>query len=166
MDCVEPLKVSDPFGLALKNQGHKKIHPESSYTVTQWLNIMSTDRMTLRINVHGGGCCGVKHVCNFPAYDIMWKQELEKRLNEYRKNTPGQVYEVILTHVQASKNSYAWVKVLISLGFKLVSSNINSNSQNSNFVFHLSTAPCSQRDTNLKEIKKIEEEFKIDQSKK
>jgi hypothetical protein len=135
------LEVADPFGLAKKKFGNKKAHPLSRFTVAQWEVQTKHNSSYLKVIGHGGGCCGMKHFRQFPGYDIMWEQLGEKKLQEYIKIYPGQIYEAVLTQQQANEQDGAWVKYLLKLGFRLVNSNTNSNSKNENFVFHLCTAP-------------------------
>lgn len=139
--AIEPLKVSDPFNLARKKSGSLLAHPKSSYTVDGWDRLLKSYGGYLRINGHGGGCCGMKHMNNFPVYDIMWEFEIARLLEEHAKKCPGQVIEAVLNGTQANTNDYAWVKCLLKNGFRLVSSNVNSNSSNDNYVFHLVTRP-------------------------
>lgn len=158
---LEPLKVADPFGYARKKQGDKKAHEKSAYTVAQWDNILKNSAMNLRIMDHGGGCCGAKHLANFPAYDIMWELELVKRLAKFRGDKPGQTIEVILINGQFGPD-FIWVKLLLKLGFKFVAHNRNSNSQNENFVFLFTTAPLDPAfSPNLQQILKLQEEMNV-----
>ncbi len=153
---VKPLKVADPFGLAKKRIANKKAHPKSSFTVAQWENAIRYNNSYVKIVGHGGGCCGYKHLRMFPAYDIMWELEAAKSIKNCFKSWPGQIIEAILIGSQASEKDYAWTKFLIKQGFRLVSSNTNSNSSNENFVFHL----CSQEiksSKRLKDIQKLEQ---------
>lgn len=157
---IKPLKVVDPFGYARKKQGDKKAHEKSVYTVAQWDNILKSSSMTLKIMDHGGGCCGAKHLANFPMYDIMWELELIKRLEEFKQERPGQTIEVILINGQFGPD-FIWVKLLLRLGFKFVAHNRNSNSQNENFVFLLTTNPLSNENNNLQQILKLQEEMNV-----
>ena len=156
VDTVAPLKVSDPFGLAFKKQADKKVHRDSVYTVAQWqMNIQHNTNYCKTIS-HGGGCCGIKHLRNFPTPDIMWQMEAEKAVVACLKSYPGQIIEAVLTQSQAQDKDFAWVKLLYRLGFKLKSANKNSNSQNSNFIFHLSSQPLAPSDSVLVKILELQ----------
>jgi hypothetical protein len=155
MKTVKPLGVSDPFGLARKTQGDAKAHAKSNFSIKQWDNILKMSPANVRINSHGGGCCGAKHLMNFPSYDIMWEITLKERIDAFLKSTPGQTIEAILTSDQAAQFDYSWPKALIKLGFKLVSANTNSNSGNGNYVFHLCSNPVSSSNLTLKAILKL-----------
>lgn len=155
---IKPLDVADPFGFARKKVADEKIHPKSQYTVKSWDMAKRISFGVLKINSHGGGCCGAKHLVNFPHYDVMWEVFLKERIDQFLIATPGQTIEAILAGEQGLQADYAWPKALIKLGFRLVSTNTNSNSSLVNYVFHLCTRPVDSANSNVKAILSLTKE--------
>lgn len=102
--------------------------------------------MALTEKAHGGHCCGVSHLFDFPV----WSESVEKSIalqientlseweyNEYTrrdgteyKRLPSHLFEIVLTDEQLMDDNKAWVPALKRLGFRHVARWFNSNSDN------------------------------------
>lgn len=83
---------------------------------------------------HGGGCCGVNHLCDFPAHRPITSGSLLTLEDAISGVRPGVSIEVVLTDIQ----SRLWAPSLVKLGFKPVFRfrNANSNRLLTVFFFH------------------------------
>lgn len=95
---------------------------------------------------HGGGCCGMTHVYEFPDLktDCTEKGNREAAIDGFLStvtqtdtrhyaNTGSHLYEVVLLDSQLRSG---WLYVLQKAGFRRVSRFLNSNSGNICNVFH------------------------------
>ena len=86
-----------------------------------------------RVN-HGGGCCGVNHLYDFPAYGAINPGSFLTLKDAIARVRSGVSIEVVLTDIQ----SRLWATSLVKLGFKPVFRfrNANSNHLLTVFFFH------------------------------
>lgn len=100
----------------------------------------------MRVDEHGGGCCGVNHIYNFDNSTI---DDLDEALREVCTTTnPNRLAEVVLSERQVTghnheddripecvRNAGGWPAVLARRGFRLVSRWRNSNSGRNCYLF-------------------------------
>ena len=94
----------------------------------------------LRINRHGGQCCGIANVYNFTTgseeADIIYLSDILRFRNQHNK---GLLTEVVLTNTQL-KAMPRLVAFLKETGFALGPRFLNENSGNICNVFHFTNA--------------------------
>jgi hypothetical protein len=89
----------------------------------------------LRIDSHGGSCCGIRHIHCFYSVGRLSVEEIKIELADaVRRAGSAGVYEVVLTNSQM-KNKRT-VDALQEFGFELVSRFKNPNSSSICNVFH------------------------------
>ena len=89
-----------------------------------------------RTYAHGGGCCGVRHLCLFTGRE----SSREIRLNVNSAAAASTLLEAVLTNGQL-KTYPALRGILEAEGFRLVTSFRNGNSGSTCNVFHYNPAP-------------------------
>lgn len=89
---------------------------------------------------HGGGCCGILHISDFPDPDLEEGRvdalsekvkEIKSFWGKYRSDE-SVLIEAVLTQSQASQ----WHHHLEELGFKVVNSFRNTNSGRLLYIYH------------------------------
>lgn len=90
------------------------------------------------LNSHGGGCCGMRHIFSFNAFDngsdyeISFVDSLIRRNIEDQKNI-----EIIFNEEQVRHERYKPVlDYMARVGFVLVGVYLNSGSGTNNYIFH------------------------------
>ena len=88
---------------------------------------------------HGGGCCGVNHLWNFPNHIPLNHGSFLTLKNDIARVRSGVSIEVVLTDLQ----SQVWAPSLVKLGFKPVFRFRNANSTRLLTVFFFHSSPES-----------------------
>jgi hypothetical protein len=95
-------------------------------------------------NEHGGGCCGMTHLSEFPEIEDMLDEDyriptVKERSDFIRSSISSgghkHCYEIVLTDSQLKY----WRSAVRMAGFRRVNRFLNSNSGNYCNVFHLTT---------------------------
>lgn len=104
------------------------------------------------IDRHGGGCCGVKHICGFLGTETAG--DIRRLIAKAGPNDGQQcqLFEVVLTNAQLLRYSNL-LPALRSVGFTQVSKFINVNSGNVCNVFHYIPYPLPFVDSDHPERK-------------
>lgn len=93
----------------------------------------------MRTANHGGGCCGVNHLWNFPNHIPLNHGSFLTLKNDIAKVRSGVSIEVVLTDIQ----SRVWAPSLVKLGFKPVFRFRNANTTRLLTVFFFHSSPES-----------------------
>jgi len=106
--------------------------------------------MTLRVNSHGGECCGIRHVYGFydydydhfnldEIYDELYNLALVQTSSKYTNDFSSRLVEVVLTNAQPLEFHQA----CIDIGFVVVNWFVNHNSGNTCMIYHIARDPES-----------------------
>lgn len=85
---------------------------------------------------HGGECCGITNIYNFPVYSEEARLDVERQINSICRNRPSGLIEIVLIDRQLGPAG-GWAAAIEDFGFVLVSRFLNSNHGNWCNVFHL-----------------------------
>lgn len=100
------------------------------------------------VNEHGGGCCGIQHINEFPSSNVytpkarreMIAEAVAEAISEYDDDDRDLAdWRCALEVVLAEYQIPGWRKPLEDSGFREVFSFLNDNSGNRCYVFYLET---------------------------
>ena len=93
---------------------------------------------------HGGGCCGIRHLSDFPVPygGVVSADQIEQLRRDIRRVPSGRAVEVVLTDDQ----SRDWAPILTAFGFTPVYRFRNSNTGNLLTVYYYHNRPIPVTD--------------------